>query len=677
VRLNKPGGSVIELLQDACAESARDSSHELGIDYTPGQGQTAWEFFRTVMFWRGERLVPPVLVFDQFEEIFTLADAAWRKEFGAEVGPLASGNAPATVRERLRSGERGLSDQAPNVKLVFCLREEYYGSLQDLSSQFPGLFQDRFRLRPLDSQQTELAIVEPARLKSDESSAETFVTPPFEYERAAIESMLDFLRDRSQTTEPVPLQLLCQYVEQVIVEGKRKAGVLSPIVVTADDLGGKKTMNKVIGRFYKDSIDSLPPSERRHARELCDTGLLAAAGNRLLLEKNQIVKDYKISDATLRYLTDERRILRQEPRLESTFYEISHDTIAHSIFESRKWRLPKQWRIAAAVSAVFMIALAAITTWAVYAGKRAIIARNDAVAESNKAKDATDAANISATRAENSENKAKRSLTEAERIVAFLMGEDFLAKLRPMGRLNVFEAMQKAVPCKAPEEGVEYSDVGLTNLGLACLNEGDIDHTQLRLRDAGERYETARLHFAELVLRKYSGSDAYLAETLSKLADVAEDQLDLDRSLELTRQSLKIQEQLVAGGSNDDKLLRDRAEGYVSIGDIREKQGYLREALASFDKAIALSRGKDSAEWLYIQQAGLNRESDVLRQQGDVARSEESAKKAYECAKDAAAKSPFAPKAKYRLGVAISRLPASANPKPGDLSRAYQMVCLL
>ena len=655
VRLNKPGGSVLELLKDACAAAARDTSHEFEIDYTPGAGQTAWEFFRTVMFWRGERLVPPILVFDQFEEIFTLADAAWRKEFGLEIGPLASGNVPSSVRERLRSGESGLSDQAPNVKLVFCLKEEYYGSLQDLSPQFPGLFQDRFRLRPLDANQAELAIVEPARLESSDSSAESFVTPAFEYERDAIKherdaikSMVGFLQDRSQSIEPVPLQLLCQYVEQVIVEGKRKAETQSPIVITANDLGGESVMNKVIGRFYQDSIDGLPAAERRHARELCDTGLLGAAGNRLPLEKNQIVKDYQVSEDTLRYLTDVRHILRQEPRLESTFYEISHDTIARSIFESRKWRLPKQWRRAAAVSAVFMIALLAFAGWA--------------WVERYNAK-------VSATNAENSEKRAKKSLEASETIVAFLMGEDFLAKLRPMGRLNVFEAMQTRVPCEPPKQGVEYSDVGLNNLGLACLNEGDIDHTQLRLSEAAKQYERAHLIFTELKRRKFNGSDKYLAESLSHLADVAEDQLDLDRSLKLTLQSLDIQEPLVAGGSNDDKLLRDLAESYLSMGSIKEKQGYLRDALANFEKAVALSQEKDSAEWLYIQQDGLIGESDVFAWQGDSARSEESAKKAYECAKKTVEKNPFAPKARYRLGVALSRLPASANPKPGDLSR--------
>ena len=663
VRLNTPRASVLDLLKAACAEGALAAGQEFDVDYTPGKGQTAWEFFKTVMFWRGERLLLPVLVFDQFEEIFTLVDPAWRQEFGREVGPLAAGHAPLAVRERLRSGEQGLSDQAPKVKIVICLREEYYGSLQDLSPQFPGLFQDRFRLRPLDARQAALAIEEPARLESGDPS---FATPPFEYESAAVASMLEFLRDKSQSIEPVPLQLLCQYVEKEIVEGKRKAG--SPILITPADLGGKDVMNKVIGRFYKDSIDRLPAAERRNARELCDTGLLAAAGNRLLLEKNQIIKDYKVSDATLRYLTDERRILRQEPRLESTFYEISHDTIARSIFESRKWRLPKQWRRAAAVSVAFMIALLGIAGWALHERDKAIAERKKAYLATQQARVMAVQAETSEQSAKSSEARAKQSLTKAEGMVAFLMGEDFLAKLRPMGRVDVFEDMQKAVRCQAAEDGTEYSDVGLRNLGLACLNEGDVAYAEFRLTEANQRYETARQDFSKLAQRNRGVTDASLAEALFKMARVAADQLDLDRSLDLTRQSLKMQEQLVAAGSKDEKLLRDRASNYYYLGDIRKKQGYLSDALTNFQRAVTLSQGRSSTEWLYIQQDGLDAEGEILARQRYADRADESMKKAYEFAKQAALKSPFAPEAIYRQGVELSRQNlTSAHEEPEEL----------
>ena len=42
------------------------------IDYTPGDKASLWEFFKTAVFWRGDRLQTPVLILDQFEELFTL-----------------------------------------------------------------------------------------------------------------------------------------------------------------------------------------------------------------------------------------------------------------------------------------------------------------------------------------------------------------------------------------------------------------------------------------------------------------------------------------------------------------------------------------------------------------------------------------------------------------------------
>ena len=200
---------------------------------------------------------------------------------------------------------------------------------------------------------------------------------------------------------------------------------------------------------------------------------------------------------------------------------------------------------------------------------------------------------------------------------------------------------KRAVPCKTAGRR-ELSEVGLRNLGLACLNEGDIDYTQFRLSEASEQYETAcRLspNWCAATTTAASGS----RRSVVQVGGVAEDQLDLDRALDSDATIAEDARAVAARGSNDEKLLRDRAEGYEYVGDIREKQGYLSDALVNFDKAIALSRAKDSTEWLYIQQDGLIGESEILARQGDSARSEQSAKRAYDCATNAAAKSPFAP----------------------------------
>ena len=43
-----------------------------GIEYHAQNTSSLWHYFKTVEFWREDLLQTPVLVLDQFEEIFTL-----------------------------------------------------------------------------------------------------------------------------------------------------------------------------------------------------------------------------------------------------------------------------------------------------------------------------------------------------------------------------------------------------------------------------------------------------------------------------------------------------------------------------------------------------------------------------------------------------------------------------
>ena len=346
----------------------------------------------------------------------------------------------------------------------------------------------------------------------------------------------------------------------------------------------------------------------------------------------------------MRYLADDRRILRQEPRLDSKFYEISHDTIARSIFESRKWRVPRKWRLAGAVSILFMLALGAFAFWAVL-----------------------------------EKGKVETEKGKAENTVAFLIGEDFLDAVRPLGKLDVLEKIQRAVPCKDAEIGVKYDSVGLRNLGLACMNEGDIDYLRFRLRAAGSKYEMAHKHFVELARRQGKPDDPDLADSLAKLAQVASDQLELDKAERLTRQSLEIQEHVASSEASDHEVARDLAENYFRLGGLKRKQRNLQEALANFEKGIALSkpfsdRAQSSVEWLYLMQDGLLGRAAVLVLLRNQQEADADFKQAYDCANRAVSMSPFAPEAKYRQAVARSELPISAGQKAADVMRQDEEV---
>jgi tetratricopeptide (TPR) repeat protein len=599
--------SALELVRRACEEEAERQS----IDYTPGGGDTAWEFFKTAMFWCGERCMQPVLVCDQFEEIFTLADAKWRKAFAEEIGPLACGNVPPGVRERLKTKELGLGEQPPKVKVVFSLREESYGCLQELSSDFPGLFQERFRLKALDEEQAKLAILEPAQKGGGD-----FATPPFDYEPEALDGMLAFLKGKSQAIEPFQLQLLCQHIERAVVAEKRKSQEPGLISVESADLGGPGAMERVLKLFYDDSLSQLPPEQRARARKLCDTGLLSASGRRLMLEQGEIERNYGVTPGTLRVLADERRILRQEPRLGGAFYEISHDTMADSIYKSRKWRMPAhlKWTLRA------VPILICILVYALHEAKQ-----------------------------------AKEANAESKKTVAFLMGEDFLAALRPIGKLEAFEKIRQAVPCKDSEKGIDRDDIALRNLGLACMNEGDVDYQKFDLEKAEKAYESARRHFT---LNGTSLNNPDLADALVKLANVAEDKLELDKASKLVDQALTIHEHPAPSDDDPDEIARDRATSYQLRGDVKREQGYLSAAMKDFDKALQLFEAapgaKASTEWLYLAQDALLGRGQLLELQGNQKDSDAAFADMYKYAKSAVERSPFAPEARRRKGIALS-----------------------
>ena len=636
--------AILQLLTESCAEAGR----EAGLDYTPGVGSTPWEFFKTAMFWRGETLLYPVLVFDQFEELFTNVRSEWKRNFANEIGPLASGNLPDTVRYRLEQSEQGLTDLAPQVKLIFSLREEFYGSLEELSSDFPALFQDRFRLLPMNRSRAELAIRQPA-LRQSEGNI-TFNTPTFTYADETIKIMLDFLSGRHGRIEPFQLQLLCQHVERVIVPGKFR-DARQGIEITPSDLGGERMMSDLVRRFYTDSLAQLPTLQGRRARELCDTGLLSSDGHRLMLEKNEILRNYNISEDTLGHLID-RRILREEPRLDSLFYEIGHDTIAHSILKTRRLRLPRKYRVPAAVVVSLIVIF---TLYAVFTNFRLRSER--------------DREKVASLNAQQAQGKAEDARTKAEKLASYLIGEDLMDAIKPIGRLEVLESVEKQIDgylasLKSNQEG-ETSDLAIQIDGLSHLNRGDLDYMQGGLSQADGEYRLAQTSFHQLMQRNVRNAEWLhnLADAEAKIATVAGDRLYLQQSLQLYQQALNhIQAALPAtrpgiDGKLRDKLLRDEADALQNIGQILYQQRQLKDALAKFNQSVDIAKGQaHTMQWTYILEDGLIGKGIVLDTQGQQKDAEEALQGALEIAKSSARTNPFDPEAQRRLGLAENRL---------------------
>jgi formylglycine-generating enzyme required for sulfatase activity len=341
------------------------------IACTPGEGETLWEYFNTAIFSRGDRFLVPVLVLDQFEEVFTLQDAAYRRRLAEELGYLLSGGLPPAVRARLRDGDKlSYPAQAPSMRLLLSLREEYVGALQELAPSVPGILANRFRLAALNRDHAREAIERPARLDDREHR---FVTRPFDYVPTrdkvpgTVDAILNFLTDSHGEIEPFQLQILCSNVERQVA--LRQATTEAKVQVDLKTyLGGQRGMQTVLTARYRQALASLPAWRvRRKARRLCEQGLLSPDGYRESLGQGQVQRRYGLNKAQLDLLVDQK-VLRREDRLDNFSYELSHDSLAKAVHARRRAHV-KAVRITGVASVVLLAILASWQWWTTYHAK--------------------------------------------------------------------------------------------------------------------------------------------------------------------------------------------------------------------------------------------------------------------------------------------------------------------
>jgi len=617
VRFNLPA-SPLETIQTAVSETCQ----KCGVDYTPGEGETLWEFFKTMMLWQGDVLLTPVLVLDQFEEIFTLRSAQERAELACELGDLFRAALPPRVRQRRQLRDAAdnsntaltvsLSEQPPNVNVIISVREDFVGALQELAAEIPGIFDDRVRLNPLSDIQAKQAICQPAACKPTEIAQ--FTTPSFSYEDDALAEIIRYLRGKSGVIEPFQLQLVCQDIEQQVLQLSAQG---QPVAcITSELLGGEKRLNTVVKNFYQQTLAKLPQRDRRNAQRLCEEGLLNAEGFRLPLQENEIFKRYHLDGQALAPLV-EARLLRKESRLESNFYELSHDSLARPILESRPWKLTYKQRLLA-FAGLAMLVIVIVFGFLQWGQKeRAGLAmlmlvtglsflqwglRKQAYAAKKQAQEAREA---------------------AENVLNFLVF-DLRDKLAPLGRLDIIEMIQQRVNDYYEKLGTEGQSTAVLNRrAVSHANEGDRLFDQGKLKEAGEAYQRFSLLIKQIALLEPHEQiwQKNVSASLEKIGDVLNAQGKPEEALKNYHESLAIGQRLVAQDPSNTGWQRDVSVSLTRIGDVLNAQGNPEEALKNYQESLAIGQrlvvqDPSNVDWQRDVSLSLTRIGDVLNAQG-------------------------------------------------------------
>ena len=307
----------------------------------PAGSETLWEYFHRRHDGAGKPVVP-VLVFDQFEELFTLGHAseASRDRCAAlleELADLVENRAPSVLEHRF--------DESPNLvecfifdqqeyRVLLSLREDYLPPLEDIQARMPALGQNRMRLTRMNGQQAFEAVSKPGGDLVSPDVCREIVRSVAANRLGRATAVVGQTAEDGLTSWEVEPSLLSLFCSELNLE--RQGQGLEQI--TPDLL--KTSSNRILQTFY----DRCVGNEVEAVRQFIEDELLTEDGSRddMALEKAQkALAQRGAPPASLERLV-ERRLLHVEERLGVPRIELTHDVLTDVVKKSRDERRQRE-----------------------------------------------------------------------------------------------------------------------------------------------------------------------------------------------------------------------------------------------------------------------------------------------------------------------------------------------
>jgi hypothetical protein len=316
IRLDHQNGNEIYSVQviKAVKESIKlfNIEPEQLTDSVFPDDESLWEFFHRYAFWDSRnKLVKPLLIFDQFEEIFTLTDFGKNaKVLIRELGELAENVVPETIQKHLRETNQKLKipTESQNYRIIVSLREDFLAQLETVTKRIPAFRKNRFPVKALTGLQALEIINIPGEKIIDEGVA-----------LAIIENISSVGSGKNEETplserivEPALISLFCRELNEQRMNNHKPRITIEQV---------KEQGENILINFY-DCCFSLVSEE---TESFIEEKLLTESGFRKPVPLEDFLS-YGIPLLEIDTLVNQR-LLRKEDRLGILWVEYSHDIL--------------------------------------------------------------------------------------------------------------------------------------------------------------------------------------------------------------------------------------------------------------------------------------------------------------------------------------------------------------
>ena len=259
-----------------------------------------WEYFATTRFLEDGVEVYPVIILDQFEEVFREGDKAKAKHLLQQIYLL--------LNDELEMPDKEGWSTDTNYRFVASIREDFLFVLEDSIDECSlDLYKNnRYRLRPMKPEQARKVILVPGKDCIEET------------EKDAIANRIISLAKRPQSDDidTLLLSLVCSGTYE------KRLG----LKITASDLAVWK--NNPMEEYYQDAIKGLTAKQIRYIQQ----NLIREDGSRRRVDAEEVKA--ALGETTYRQLS------RGKNRLLATGdkdkVELLHDQLGMAVYEERK-----------------------------------------------------------------------------------------------------------------------------------------------------------------------------------------------------------------------------------------------------------------------------------------------------------------------------------------------------